>query len=173
MQRNYTKCRENAIYIYIYHIVKWGQASVSSSSMAFVLNKGALLLQKQLQQQNNSWNKHIILAEIQYMNERITSLMELSLNSFFCITCVSKEGFHLSQILCVFCSLVSFVCKGILHTWSHVSSPNDHCMHILLFQQKKHISKKKHVAYCFFNPLIHYCVKVHRKLYWYRFQQIL
>ena len=127
----------------IYHIVKWGQASVSSSSMAFVLNKGVLLLQKQLQQQqNNSWNKHIILAEIQYMNERITSLMELSLNSFFCITCVSKEGFHLSQILCVFCSLVSFVCKGMLHTWSHVSSLNDYCMHTLLFQKKTFFQKK-------------------------------
>ena len=131
----------------IYHIVKWGQASVSSSSMAFVLNKGALLLQKQLQQQqNNSWNKHIILAEIQYMNERITSLMELSLNSFFCITCVSKEGFHLSQILCVFCSLVSFVCKGMLHTWSHVSSLNDYCIHTLLFQKKTFFPKENIVA---------------------------
>ena len=145
--------------------------------MAFVLNKRVLLLQKQLQQQqqqqqNNSWNKHIILAEIQYMNERITSLMELSLNSFFCITCVSKEGFHLSQILCVFCSLVSFVCKGMLHTWSHVSSLNDYCIHTLLFQ-KKHFSKRKYCCIIFFNPLIHDCVKVHRKLYWYRFQQIL
>ena len=121
----------------IYHIVKWGQASVSSSSMAFVLNKGVLLLQKQLQQQqNNSWNKHMFLAEIQYMNERITSLMELSLNSFFC------EGFHLSQILCVFCSLVSFVCKGMLHTSSHVSSLNDYCIHTLLFQKKTFFQKK-------------------------------
>ena len=127
--------------------------------MAFVLNKRVLLLQKQLQQQqNNSWNKHIILAEIQYMNERITSLMELSLNSFFCITCVSKEGFHLSQILCVFCSLVSFVCKGMLHTWSHVSSLNDYCIHTLLFQ-KKHFSKRK---YCCIFFSIHWFMTVSR-----------
>ena len=44
-----------------------------------------MLLQKEsTQRQTNSWNKHIFLAEIQYVNQCNTSLMELrSLTMFF------------------------------------------------------------------------------------------
>ena len=137
---------ENAIYIISFNGVK-PQSRLPPWHLFWT--NGFCFFKNNYNNNNNNNNKtipeiNIILAEIQYMNERITSLMELSLNSFFCITCVSKEGFHLSQILCVFCSLVSFVWKGMLHTWSHVSSLNDCCIHTLLFQKKK--SKENIVA---------------------------
>ena len=95
----------------IYHIVWWRWALVSFSSMVFVLfffNKGTVLLQKEsTQRQTNSWNKHIFLAEIQYVNQCNTSLLGLrSLTIFFCITFVWKEWFHFWKIICfLFCCL--------------------------------------------------------------------
>ena len=74
MRRNYITFVEKCnIYIYIsYRLSPWH----------LFLTKGFCFFKKK-QRQNNSWNKHIVLAEIQYVNECFTSLMELSLTIIF------------------------------------------------------------------------------------------
>ena len=132
----------------IYHIVWWRWALVSFSSMVFVFNKGTLLFQQ----------------EVQYHKDKI-----IPQGYFFCITFVWKEGFHFSEAMC-FCSVVSLVWKGIcIHAVMSLLQ-----MVIIYVHFYFRFLLKKILLHSFFlNQSIHNCVKVHRKPFTFRFQQML
>ena len=86
-----------------------------------LLTKGLCFDEKKRpQRQNNSWNKHIILAEIRYVNEFITSLMELSLTIIFLYNIFLKEGFHLSEIMC-------YIIVLLFHSYG-----GEYCIHAVM-----------------------------------------
>ena len=82
MQGNYLDLVETSNISY--RLMKMSLSLIFLHGICFFY-KGTVFLQKEsTQRQTNSWNKHIFLAEIQYVNQCNTSLMELrSLTIFF------------------------------------------------------------------------------------------
>ena len=87
-------------------------------------------------------------------------------------TFVWKEGFYFSEIMCfLFCcftrmeghTVMSLLQMAIIYIYIQLYTRR-------LFQKK--YSLKKILLHGFFNQLIHNCVKLHTKLFTYRFQQI-
>ena len=87
---NNTSCKETIYIDFVetsnisYRLMKMSLSLILLHGICF-FNKGTVFLQKEsTQRQTNSWNKKLFSAEIQYVNQCNTSLMELkSLTIFF------------------------------------------------------------------------------------------